>query len=412
MSISLRIQWISLIAFTASSLVIRDRLVQLVPPEKYAIQSLLSQPFILFWLGWLLWFSFGPGRRAPQSPQWLYADPLIAWAAHIPLIGSLVLTWPYADEPTLILFSLFDMTLIIGFAMASIRPAPSRGFGSPVPLVLPAALVGFFIAHPSRYATVLALWMVMLGGVFVYARQVIERLLNQAHAANLKLAAERDARARFLASASHDLAHPLQAARMFFDQTQRATSPAMRDKAARNIGWAFDTTEALLRDISEYLRLEAGALEAKIALMALGPAIAQAAEMIEPAARLAGARLIAMPTSLGAFADPALVERILANLLGNALRHAKAQRILIGARRSGERVRLWVIDDGKGVAPADVVRLFDDYAQGSDHGGEQRGGFGLGLASVMRLAELMGGSCGIDRRWRKGSAFWVELPAA
>ena len=67
MSISLRIQWISLIAFTCSSLLIRDRLVASVPPANYAVQSLLSQPFILFWLAWLVWYSFGPGRRRPRG---------------------------------------------------------------------------------------------------------------------------------------------------------------------------------------------------------------------------------------------------------------------------------------------------------------------------------------------------------
>jgi signal transduction histidine kinase len=75
-------------------------------------------------------------------------------------------------------------------------------------------------------------------------------------------------------------------------------------------------------------------------------------------------------------------------------------------------VRLWVIDDGVGVAEADAGRLFDDYVQGSDHGDEIRGGFGLGLASARRMAGLMQGAVGLERRWRGGSAFWLELRAA
>jgi signal transduction histidine kinase len=47
--------------------------------------------------------------------------------------------------------------------------------------------------------------------------------------------------------------------------------------------------------------------------------------------------------------------------------------------------------------------------QGSDHGDEVRGGFGLGLASARRMAQLMGGAVGLDRKWRRGSAFWLEL---
>jgi signal transduction histidine kinase len=78
--------------------------------------------------------------------------------------------------------------------------------------------------------------------------------------------------------------------------------------------------------------------------------------------------------------------------------------------RESYTVRLWVIDDGRGVAAQDQARLFDDYAQGSDHGDEVRGGFGLGLASVRRIMALMGGRCGLDPRWRGGAAFFLELP--
>jgi signal transduction histidine kinase len=134
--------------------------------------------------------------------------------------------------------------------------------------------------------------------------------------------------------------------------------------------------------------------------------------MNEPAARLAGVEILALPTRLKATADPALIERILANLVGNAIRHAKARRILVGARRVAGRVRLWVVDDGVGISDADAPRLFEDFVQGSNHGDEIRGGFGLGLASARRMAALMDGGVGLDRRWLAGSAFWLELPAA
>ena len=75
-------------------------------------------------------------------------------------------------------------------------------------------------------------------------------------------------------------------------------------------------------------------------------------------------------------------------------------------------MRLWVIDDGVGIPEADAPRLFTDYVQGSNHGDEIRGGFGLGLASARRMAELMGAAVGLERKWTKGAAFWLELPAA
>jgi len=86
--------------------------------------------------------------------------------------------------------------------------------------------------------------------------------------------------------------------------------------------------------------------------------------------------------------------------------------VLIGARRQAGRVRLWVIDDGVGICEADAPRLFEDYVQGSNHGDEVRGGFGLGLASARRMARLMGGGVGLEPKWLNGSAFWLELDAA
>jgi signal transduction histidine kinase len=94
------------------------------------------------------------------------------------------------------------------------------------------------------------------------------------------------------------------------------------------------------------------------------------------------------------------------------VRHSAGRRVLVGARRRQDRVRLWVIDDGHGIPVADRATLFDEFVQGSDHGDHVRGGFGLGLASARRMARLMGGDAGFDPKWERGSAFWLELPAA
>jgi signal transduction histidine kinase len=236
--------------------------------------------------------------------------------------------------------------------------------------------------------------------------------VDQAWAATRAAEASRDGRTRFLASASHDLGQPLQAARLFFDQAMANPAGPARDAAARGLNWAFDSTEALLGQMLDHLRLESGQVAARIEAFPLGPAIAQLAEMHEPAARLARVDIIAVPTRLAVRADRALVDRALGNLVTNALRHARARRVLVGARKTAGRVLIWVIDDGVGIPEADHPRLFDDHFQGSNHGDDVRGGFGLGLASTRRLAALMQGAAGIDRRWTRGSAFWIELPAA
>jgi len=222
--------------------------------------------------------------------------------------------------------------------------------------------------------------------------------------------AQRDAKARFVASASHDLGQPLQAARLFFDQAIRSSDPAARTRATASAEAAFDAVERQLQRMNEYLRLEAGAVSARFADVAAGEPIARAAALAEAAAARAGVALHVVSSRLWARADADLIERALSNLIDNALRHAKARRLLIGARSHGPRVRLWVIDDGVGIAVEDRARLFEDYVQGSDHGDETRGGFGLGLASVRRIAALMHGTVGFATNTRRGSAFYLELP--
>jgi hypothetical protein len=239
----------------------------------------------------------------------------------------------------------------------------------------------------------------------------VQRAVDRAYAATQQVAAERDAKTRFLTSASHDLGQPLQAAQLFFDDVMDARTQPEREAAGRRVTWALESAQELLRRMLDHLKLEAGAVTPKLRAVPVGTLIARMAEMHEPSARLAGVDIVALPSRLAARADPDLVDRALGNLVANAIRHAKARRLLIGARRRAGRVRLWVIDDGVGIAEADAPRLFDDYVQGA-HGDEVRGGFGLGLASARRMAALMGGAVGLDRAWRRGSAFWLELPAA
>lgn len=169
--------------------------------------------------------------------------------------------------------------------------------------------------------------------------------------------------------------------------------------------------ERQLRQMLDHLRLEAGAVQPHITDLAVGPLIARVAALAEVGADRAAIDIRLQPSRMRVRADPDLTERALSNLVDNARKHARCSRILLGARRVGARVRIWVIDDGVGIAEADLPHLFDDYVQGSNHDDEIRGGFGLGLASVQRMMALMSGTAGLDPRWRRGSAFYLDFAA-
>jgi len=379
----------------------------------------MGATLVVVWLG-LLALRLAPRNAGRDEASWRRHDQAIMWLGNVATIAGFWLLLPYGDEALRLMAVIFLFGPVMVEVLVSIQRPPAPERFPLAPLTLQASTALYFLVHWERYSAAMILFSAAYGFVVVSLGRIVQRSVNRAYAARqaaeaalAQVAAERDAKTRFLVSASHDLGQPLQAARLFFEQTLRSRTAAQRQAAAGKVAWAFDATEQLLRQILDHLRLESGAVAPHMGQVAVGPLIARIAEMNEPAARLAGAELVALPSRLAANADPALAERALGNLVGNAIRHAKARRVLIGARRAAGRVRLWVIDDGVGVAQADAERLFDDFVQGSDHGDEVRGGFGLGLASARRMAQLMGGAVGLERKWRRGSAFWLELnPAA
>jgi len=383
--------------------------------NRYIIQALAA----VFVGGWLVQLVRPTPPHGRGRVAWPFSSNFVIWGGIALLTGAFWLWMPYADEQVMLACVICQICTVTVYIMTTIEPPPSRPRPRFETVVFPVSIALYLVVHPTAYSPPLVVFIGCYAVTILLLQRFVQHAVDEAYAARLaaetalvQVAAERDAKTRFLASASHDLGQPLQAARLSFDQVLRSTDPTQRERAVRRVGWAFDTTEQLLRRILDHLRLESGIIEAKVRPVAVGPLIARVAELHEPAARLAGVEIVVLPSRLQALADPELLERALSNLVVNSLRHAKARRVLIGARRHAGRVRLWVIDDGVGISAADAPTLFEDYVQGSNHGDEVRGGFGLGLASARRIAHLMGGEVALEAKWLNGSAFRLELPAA
>jgi signal transduction histidine kinase len=254
---------------------------------------------------------------------------------------------------------------------------------------------------------------IILFSLCIYAFNItLANALDSERLARFQAERERDARMRFLASASHDLGQPLQSARLYFDQAFNMPDPSRRSAAVANAKDALSTMAIQLRRIIDRLRLESGVVAPRMKIAAISILIEHATQRADARAASKNVQLTQLPTSALVHVDPELADRALSNLIDNAIRHGKANRVLVGAVRRGGKARIYVIDDGVGVAESDRHVIFEDYAQGTDHGDEIRGGFGLGLASARRSAELMGGTVELDARWKKGSAFFLELMKA
>ena len=246
---------------------------------------------------------------------------------------------------------------------------------------------------------------------------LIRELQAQTEAAlAARAAAESASRAKsqFLAAASHDLRQPLHAMGLFAAAlAARVRDPEVRPLVA-SIRASVEALEELFAQLLDLSRLDAGALEPARASVALGPLLARLAADFAPQASAAGLALRIVPTRLAVDTDPVLLERILRNLVANAVRYTPAGGVVIGARRRAGAVRVDVIDSGIGIAEHDRARVFDEFVQLAaaprHHAGGR--GMGLGLAIVRRLAALCGHQVELASTPGRGSRFSITLPRA
>jgi CheY-like chemotaxis protein/two-component sensor histidine kinase len=164
--------------------------------------------------------------------------------------------------------------------------------------------------------------------------------------------------------------------------------------------------EALL-DIS---RLDAGVVQPRIETFGLASVFDRLAFEYAPVAKQKGLSLTVMKTAIYIRSDPSLLERIVRNLVSNAVRYTDRGGLVLGCRRHGESVRIEVWDSGRGIPPEKHREVFREFAQLDCDDRDQHKGLGLGLAIVDRLALLLGHAVSLRSIPGKGSVFAVKVP--
>ncbi|CAA7616001.1 PAS domain S-box protein [Magnetospirillum sp. UT-4] len=219
------------------------------------------------------------------------------------------------------------------------------------------------------------------------------------------------AKTRFLAAASHDLRQPMQALAMFVEVLSGSDLDPARATLVGRVQDSVTALEGLLNGLLDVSKLEAGLVVPQADDFAIGPMMRRLAREFESLCVAEGIRLSAVPTGLAVHTDAALVERILRNLLNNAVRYTPAGgRVLFGCRRRGDVLRLEVWDSGIGIPQAELRNIFREFHQVGNSGRDRRQGLGLGLAIVERLARLLGHRIDVRSVEGRGSVFAVEVP--
>ena len=228
-----------------------------------------------------------------------------------------------------------------------------------------------------------------------------------------KAEAERasEAKSKFLAAASHDLRQPVQSLTLLLAMIRRQVSD--RPKAAASVEMAetaLGSLSGLLTGILDISRLEAGVVTPHLTAVDLAAAVERLAAEYAPRARASGLELRVMTRALWARADAALLDRILRNLLENALRYTSEGGVLIGLRRLADMARIDVVDTGVGIPEEKRDEIFVEFRQLANPARDASQGLGLGLAIVDRLARLLDARIEVRSRLGRGSRFSLALP--
>jgi signal transduction histidine kinase len=221
------------------------------------------------------------------------------------------------------------------------------------------------------------------------------------------------AKTQFFAAASHDLRQPLHAMGLFAEALRARSHDAEVAQLVNSINESVDALEGLFSELLDITKIDSGGVEVHPVDFELADIFRKVRLHFEPAAFEKGLELRIRGGDRVAFADPLLVERIVRNLVSNAIRYTSDGSVLVSCRRHGERLLLQVWDTGPGIRADERARVFDEFYQvpGTPAvGAEQKKGLGLGLAIVKRLAALMDAPLELRSTEGRGTVFTLRLP--
>jgi signal transduction histidine kinase len=393
---------------------------------------LLQSPLVLWWVGLhflelLRYPSQTAYRRDPAA-----ADRSEFWARkHWQEMVFYSCVWgafPWMVMPAdnLPLTSMIVL-VITGLCSAGV-PSVAARWPSVLGVALPMnlALIGALVWHGGSTHLFLAVFVVVYLGVTLQVTRnlhasLTETLLSRFEKEALaeQIAAQMavtqrlsDEKTRFFASASHDLRQPLHAIALFGAVLERDLQDHSSSQNARRLMRAVHAMGSSLDTMLDVSRLDAGVVKPELVAMPVKAVFRTLNQMFAARAEERGLQLRVRTTPLWVLTDPQLLQRLLANLVENALKYAERGGVLVVARARGDKVFIEVLDTGVGIAPEHLDQIFDEFYQVDNPGRDRSQGLGIGLSIVRRLSRLLDHPLHLKSRLGVGSRFRLTLPMA
>jgi CheY-like chemotaxis protein/two-component sensor histidine kinase len=177
----------------------------------------------------------------------------------------------------------------------------------------------------------------------------------------------------------------------------------------RNIDSALESVETILGAVLDISRLDTGAMKPRMASVALSALLQRIETDFAPIAREKRLKLVVMPTTLKVRSDPNLLRRVVQNLVSNAIKYTPTGKVLIGARRRGDKVIIQVMDSGIGIPASKFRTVFKEFAR-LDEGAKTASGLGLGLSIVDRIARVLDHPVELRSIPGRGTDFRIVMP--
>ncbi|MDZ7643103.1 MAG: PAS domain-containing sensor histidine kinase [Woeseiaceae bacterium] len=243
-------------------------------------------------------------------------------------------------------------------------------------------------------------------------RDVTERKTMEAALIAARHEAERAHKANtaFLAAASHDLRQPVQALSLLNGALRRTVSDPLAKDMVTSQQQSLDAMTNLLNSLLDISRLDAGAIQPELEEFPARRLVDRLSAEFARQARQKQLRFSAERHDATIRSDPNLLAEIIQNLVSNAIRYTERGDVTMRCREEGDALCIDVIDTGIGIPPEQLEDIFREFHQLKSPGGRTEG-FGLGLAIVRRLADLLGHEIRVESEPGKGSCFTVVAPA-
>jgi signal transduction histidine kinase/CheY-like chemotaxis protein len=368
-------------------------------------------------------------RARPNDDQWKI------WAALFTAISLAEgVGWGWASVSLVGNSNRFSLEMLVIVVTLNIAGGAIPAFSSYLPaffaLFLPTTIPSIFWSIASRdlfpeaiaMLLLMIIFIIAMGGLGVLANRSFTELVGLRIRTNelakdlrkQKEFAEQAnlAKSSFLAAASHDLRQPVHALGLFVGALRAVELPPEGVRLVERIEESTNAMDSLFSAILDISRLDAGVVDVRPQAFAIQPLLDRICNDHAAEANRKSILLTNLPCSATVHSDPLLMERILRNLVSNAIRHTDTGRVIVGCRRRTKAICVQIWDTGPGIPLTERERIFQEYFQLQNPERDRAMGLGLGLAIVRRLSNLL--FCPVTLRSEpgRGSCFSIEIPEA